>query len=31
MGIMLKVFSAIIERMTHVREYVHIFQELIPE
>lgn len=28
---MLKVFSVIIERMTHVREYMYIFQGLTPE
>lgn len=28
---MLKVFSVIIERVTQVREYAQIFQELVPE
>ena len=28
---MLKVFSVIVERVTQVREYAQIFQELVPE
>lgn len=28
---MLKVFSVIVERMTQVREYAQIFQELVSE